>query len=409
MKRELAYISEWRVDYLDTPCHICISHKVDTSGKIKYWYKGKKINASRMIYQQGFGDLPKTLIVSHKCRQSSCLNINHLEASTCSRPKRGQASDLPKKKELEICRIYEKNNITTVESIAKEYNIGVSVVSKILKFYNIFIRRGFSRISLKKEVFNEIITKHPNYEIISKRYRGAHYKLKIKCKKHNNIFESLGWQLKRENYIGCEICLKEFQSHHNDNTRLTMQVIKERIESISPNYTIPLNQKYKNTFTKIKVICDKHKEFKSCYSTLKTGGGCIRCWWDLFEFDFPENSKREKIIRSLIKVSKNHPQCNKLFQWSKKVRARDNYICQTCGIYKKKGSVAHYIYNKADYPELMLNINNGVTLCRPCHRDFHGIFTNTNNTLNQFYFYKYFKYILILTFLMKIKLPIILI
>ena len=54
-------------------------------------------------------------------------------------------------------------------------------------------------------------------------------------------------------------------------------------------------------------------------------------------------------------------------QWRRQVFQRDNYFCQFCGI---KGTYleAHHIKSWADYPELRFDLNNGMTLCKECHR-----------------------------------------
>jgi len=54
--------------------------------------------------------------------------------------------------------------------------------------------------------------------------------------------------------------------------------------------------------------------------------------------------------------------------WRKSVFERDKYACVWCGKKKSGGLEADHIKRFADYPELRFDINNGRTLCIPCHR-----------------------------------------
>jgi len=56
----------------------------------------------------------------------------------------------------------------------------------------------------------------------------------------------------------------------------------------------------------------------------------------------------------------------KLKYWSRLVKERDSYICQRCGASETK-VVAHHIQPFMDFPELRLVLDNGQTLCEPCH------------------------------------------
>lgn len=66
--------------------------------------------------------------------------------------------------------------------------------------------------------------------------------------------------------------------------------------------------------------------------------------------------------------------------WRKLVFRRDNYTCQIC---KSRGVElnADHIKSFSQYPDLRLDINNGRTLCIPCHKetDNYG-FKATNST-----------------------------
>jgi len=58
--------------------------------------------------------------------------------------------------------------------------------------------------------------------------------------------------------------------------------------------------------------------------------------------------------------------------WRKKVFERDNYTCQKCGDNRGGNLEAHHIKPRHLYPKLKYNLENGITLCRFCHRGICG-------------------------------------
>ena len=79
--------------------------------------------------------------------------------------------------------------------------------------------------------------------------------------------------------------------------------------------------------------------------------------------------------------------------WSQAVKRRDGYKCIICG--SKKYVQTHHLKGRAQFPELKLQVNNGVSLCLKHHGDleypvkgsFHDIYGHINFTSENFYQY----------------------
>ena len=72
----------------------------------------------------------------------------------------------------------------------------------------------------------------------------------------------------------------------------------------------------------------------------------------------------KSLVRNRAKVG------GELAKWRKQVYQRDNYTCQECG--NTGGDIhAHHIKSVSEFPEFMLDVNNGQTLCVSCHEKLH--------------------------------------
>jgi hypothetical protein len=68
--------------------------------------------------------------------------------------------------------------------------------------------------------------------------------------------------------------------------------------------------------------------------------------------------------------------------WRKQVFKRDDYMCKICGANGKLN--AHHIVNYKYSKPHSYDINNGITMCKKCHKLFHHTYGIKNNTIDQF-------------------------
>lgn len=73
--------------------------------------------------------------------------------------------------------------------------------------------------------------------------------------------------------------------------------------------------------------------------------------------------------------------------WQDSVKNRDGNSCQKCGENRIGHIMGHHILNFATYIEVRLAIDNGITFCKKCHKNFHlkyGFRNNNREQVNEF-------------------------
>lgn len=86
-------------------------------------------------------------------------------------------------------------------------------------------------------------------------------------------------------------------------------------------------------------------------------------------------AKRKAVTKApvLRRVPQNYEEAKLLYgtpwykEWRNYILERDGFVCQMCG---QRGNLeVHHIRPKYLYPELTLDKDNGITLCKVCHQD----------------------------------------
>lgn len=93
--------------------------------------------------------------------------------------------------------------------------------------------------------------------------------------------------------------------------------------------------------------------------------------------------KRIKCKDKNCNIKDNLRKNPEMSSWKKSVYRRDNFICQKC--HKSSGELnAHHLNGYHWDEEDRLNIENGVTLCKKCHMEFHVEYGHSHNTIIQY-------------------------
>lgn len=123
------------------------------------------------------------------------------------------------------------------------------------------------------DIIKDIEAIHFNITVpIDQEYINVKTKIKYICKYHG---EHTATPTKLKSGRGCPECGHEISKQKQKSNWL--DVVKD-IESLHSNITVPVDQEYINTYTKIRYICEYHGEQTAIPKSLKSGKGCPDCY-----------------------------------------------------------------------------------------------------------------------------------
>ena len=82
-----------------------------------------------------------------------------------------------------------------------------------------------------------------------------------------------------------------------------------------------------------------------------------------------------------VKLQRQNRWDAKYIEWRASVLKRDKFKCMRCN--SSKFLQAHHIINWVSQEEYRYDVDNGITLCKDCHTQFHKLYSRSNNTQQQ--------------------------
>lgn len=116
-------------------CHESIAHRQDRDGYPKLERNGKEWVMSRYIMTLTLGEIPKGMVVRHKCDNPECINPAHLELGTQADNMRDKKRRNKKFKHLtdeEVALIRSAAN-TSLKELSERFGVSGSTIYRILK------------------------------------------------------------------------------------------------------------------------------------------------------------------------------------------------------------------------------------------------------------------------------------
>lgn len=317
---------------------------------------------------------------NHKLTCENCDSTFNSAKKTSKFCSSDCAGSFRKKRVLKKCSFCGKE-VETIISKAKKQEI----------FYcNINCKAAHQKIILLGE-------KNPNYNKVKYSCSGCGKEIYIipskvenqkfnfcdnKCYKKNigKFFTGIQNPLYKEEIEAvCTVCNKKFKRKPGQFKSSIFYCSKEcYVNSPKPERKID----------RIKINCDncgKRIEILKCQTKGKNNIYC--------------SSKCRNISHGKLYKGKNHPnfnpnlsleeritnrKYNEYYEWRKKIYKNNNFTCQSCGDDKGGNLIAHHLNSYRVNKKLRTSLENGVTLCKKCHKLFHDNFGYGYNTEKQF-------------------------
>ena len=275
----------------------------------------------------------------------------------------------------------KENSLKWINGEYKNRNSKITVETKegykTIALIGTLMNGAYPKIFFSKNPFtiyniNIWVKNNTNYKLLSNNYINSCSKLSLSCKEHGEF--KISWS-KLFQGQGCPVCA--------NNKLYSLKEIKEMINNKNKNIEV-ISDEYKGMFEKITCKCklDGFIWKVTPHNILCNNNGCPECKRVKFIGENnhrynPNLTKEERELKRYYLGEDNYK------NWRMNVFKRDNYTCRCCGK-DKHNNVSHHLDGYNWCIEKRLDVDNGVTLCESCHKEFHSIYGYGNNTKEQF-------------------------
>lgn len=215
---------------------------------------------------------------------------------------------------------------------------------------------------------------------ISGKYNNFDSKIIVKCKCGNDFETTLRTAknaMKYKKGFSCSNCTIVYLS---ERFRRPFEEVKQDFE-LNGCILITKASEYENSWSRLKYIAKCGHENETSYTSFKNSKNylCSDC---IKQINAKENAYNWKggIYNTESEAFRKTYAFKK---WRKDVFVRDHYTCQCCGKISSKLN-AHHLDGYNWCVDKRVDVDNGITLCKECHLEFHSLYGQGDNNRKQF-------------------------
>lgn len=283
-------------------------------------------------------------------------------------PRPYKSKEYPSKGDLQKLYFDERKPIA---EILQTYNIGKTTLKRMFDEYGLEFRPSGTNQN-HAWTYDEVkrIFEENGCELLESEYKNANTPLKYRCLCGNVAKIRFSCFQKGQR---CSQCKSQKVA---EKKRLSFNQVKKVFDERGVEL---LSTEYKGGKDKLKYICPKCGEVAyMTFCNFKRGYGCANC--KKVQFSGANNPNYNSALTDYDRKGLGrYEESYKAFRRS--VFARDKK-CIVCG--STKNEIVHHLDGYSNNPDKRTDVNNAVTLCEKCHKEFHSLYGYGRNTKEQF-------------------------